>query len=81
MTKRKEELQSSLKSHELRMEERNVDKTKVEIALQTRLNERGKKEKGKWPTSKGRGNFQNFDGREIQSSKNSTFQKGENNGN
>ncbi|XP_050890542.1 uncharacterized protein LOC127095947 [Lathyrus oleraceus] len=42
---RKEELQSSLEVHEQRMEERNVDKKKVEIALQAHFNERDKKMK------------------------------------
>lgn len=62
------------------MKEINVDKAKVEIDLQARFNERDKKAKGKCPMSKGRGNFQFFGGRESQNSKNSTFQKGENNG-
>lgn len=42
------------------MKEMNVDKAKVDIALQTRYNERGKKAKGKWIMNKGKGNFQNF---------------------
>ena len=46
------------------MEERNVDKTKEEIALQDRFNKRDKKTKGKLPMSKCRGNFHNFGERE-----------------
>lgn len=70
----KEEIQSSLEAHEERIEEMNVDKTKVEIALQVSFNEIDKpvsieernvdKAKGKWPIKKDRGNFQNFGERE-----------------
>lgn len=57
------------------MEDGNNDKAKAEIALQTRFNEKDKRSKGKWLT-KSKGNFHNFDGRESQSSKNSTYQRG-----
>lgn len=53
----KDELQISLEAHEQRMEEMNVDKAKMEIALQARFNDRDKKVCGKWPTNKGRRNF------------------------
>lgn len=49
--------------------------------MQARFNERDNKTKGKWPMNRGRGEFQNFSERESQNSKNSTIQKGENNGN
>ncbi|XP_050908526.1 uncharacterized protein LOC127122190 [Lathyrus oleraceus] len=42
-TMSKYELQSSLQAHEQRMEERNNDKAKVEIALQARFNEKDKR--------------------------------------
>lgn len=58
------------------MEERNDDKEKAEITLQARFNEKDKRVKGKWPM-KSNGNFQNFGGRESQSSKNSTCQRSE----
>lgn len=44
-TMNKEELQSSLKAHKQRMEEMNVDKIKVEIALSIRFVGRDKKVK------------------------------------
>ncbi|XP_050914845.1 uncharacterized protein LOC127129761 [Lathyrus oleraceus] len=72
----KEELQSSLEAHEQRMEERNFDKEKAEIALQARFNENDKRSKEKWSV-KSKENFHNFGGRESQNSKNSTCQKGE----
>ncbi|XP_058783965.1 uncharacterized protein LOC131658716 [Vicia villosa] len=64
----KDELQSSLEAHEQRMDERGSDKSKTEIALQARFNERSKGSKGKWPSKGKQG-----DG----DSKNSKGQKGE----
>lgn len=46
-TTRKEEFQSSLEAHEKKVEERNNDKEKAEIALQARFNEKNKRSKGK----------------------------------
>ncbi|XP_050878162.1 uncharacterized protein LOC127081981 [Lathyrus oleraceus] len=77
-TMSKEELQSSLEAHEQRMEERNNDKAKVEIALQACFNEKDKRSKEKRPM-KSKGNIRNFGGRESQYSKNSTYQRGESN--
>ncbi|XP_073224917.1 uncharacterized protein [Cicer arietinum] len=67
-TMTKDELQSSLEAHEQMMDERGNDKAKVEVALQARFNEKNKKSKGKWP-SRGKKNFQNFDGKESQNSR------------
>ncbi|XP_004496842.1 uncharacterized protein [Cicer arietinum] len=67
-TMTKDELQSSLEAHEQRMDERGNDKAKAEVALQARFNEKNKKSKGKWP-SRGKKNFQNFDGKESQNSR------------
>nr|XP_004516686.1 uncharacterized protein LOC101512199 [Cicer arietinum] len=67
-TMMKDELQSSLEAHEQRMDERGNDKAKAEVALQARFNEKNKKSKGKWP-SRGKKNFQNFDGKESQNSR------------
>nr|XP_004510483.1 uncharacterized protein LOC101513653 [Cicer arietinum] len=65
---KKDELQSSLEAHEQRMDERGNAKAKAEVALQARFNEKNKKSKGKWP-SRGKKNFQNFDGKESQNSR------------
>ncbi|MCI03523.1 hypothetical protein A2U01_0024563, partial [Trifolium medium] len=43
-----DELQGSLEAHEQRMNERNSDKTKGEIALNVQQNNKDKKGKGKW---------------------------------
>ncbi|XP_073220427.1 uncharacterized protein [Cicer arietinum] len=67
-TMTKDELQSSLEAHEQRMNERGNNKAKAEVALQARFNEKNKKSKGKWP-SRGKKNFQNFDGKESQNSR------------
>ncbi|XP_073221577.1 uncharacterized protein [Cicer arietinum] len=64
----KDEIQSSLEAHEQRMDERGNDKAKAEVVLQARFNEKNKKSKGKWP-SRGKKNFQNFDGKESQNSR------------
>ncbi|XP_050899794.1 uncharacterized protein LOC127106552 [Lathyrus oleraceus] len=72
----KEELKKPIEAHEKRMEERNNEKAKTEIALQAHLNEKDKRSKGRWHM-KSKGNFQNYGGRESQSSKNSTCQRGE----
>ncbi|XP_050918413.1 uncharacterized protein LOC127135821 [Lathyrus oleraceus] len=42
----KDELQISLEAHEQRMDERGADKSKAEIALQARFNEKNKRSKG-----------------------------------
>lgn len=55
------------------MEERNINKANVKIALQARFNDRDNKVKGMSPMNKGKGNFQNFGGSESQNSKNSIF--------
>ncbi|XP_045802838.1 uncharacterized protein LOC123896506 [Trifolium pratense] len=49
-----EELQGSLEAHEQRMNQRNSDKSKGEIALQAQQNYKDKKGKGKWNGNKGR---------------------------
>ncbi|XP_073222329.1 uncharacterized protein [Cicer arietinum] len=67
-TMTKDELQSSLEAHEQRMDERGNDKAKAEVAFQARFNEKNKKSKGKW-SSRGKKNFQNFDGKESQNSR------------
>lgn len=72
----KEELQSSLEAHEQRMEDKNNGKAKAQITSQARFNEKDKRSKGKW-TVKSKGNFHNFGGKESQSSKNLTCQRGE----
>ncbi|XP_050897535.1 uncharacterized protein LOC127104393 [Lathyrus oleraceus] len=56
---KKKELQSSLEAQEQSMEERNNDKAKAEVALQTRFNEKDKRLKEKWHM-KSKGHFQNF---------------------
>lgn len=56
------------------MDERNNDKEKEEIALQSHLNDKHKRSKGKW-TMKSKWNFQNFGGRKSQNTKNSTCQR------
>ncbi|PNX94022.1 equilibrative nucleoside transporter 3-like protein [Trifolium pratense] len=50
-----EELQGSLEAHEQRMNQRNSDKSKGEIALQAQQSNKDKKGKGKWQGYKGRG--------------------------
>lgn len=50
----KEELQSSLEAHEQRMNEKNVDKVKVEIVLQALFVGKDKKVKRNWSISSGR---------------------------
>lgn len=58
------------------MEDRNNDKAKVEIAMQSCFNKKDKKLKGNWSV-KSKGNFQNFGGRKSQNSIGSTCKKGE----
>lgn len=53
----------------------------MHVHFNEREREREKKAKEKWPMNKGRRNFHNFGGIDFQISKNSTFLKGENNGN
>lgn len=62
------------------MEEMNVDKAKAEIALQARFFGKDKKMNGRWFMSKSRENYHKMVG-ELLNSNNSTFQKGESNGN
>ncbi|KAK2435242.1 hypothetical protein QL285_020317 [Trifolium repens] len=50
-----DELQGSLEAHEQRMDERNSDKTKKEVALQAQQSSKDKKGKGKWTGNKNKG--------------------------
>ncbi|XP_050885146.1 uncharacterized protein LOC127088269 [Lathyrus oleraceus] len=72
----KDELQSSLEAHEQRMEERDTDKAKSEIALQARFNQKNKRSKGKF-AARGKSKFQNFGSNDSQNSKYLTSEKGE----
>ena len=56
------------------MEKRNVDKEKVEVALQARFTRKDKKKKGKWSLNRGRGNYHNNGGKDSQNFNNATFQ-------
>ncbi|XP_050920494.1 uncharacterized protein LOC127138138 [Lathyrus oleraceus] len=76
VTMSKEKLQRSLEAHEKMMEGRNNNKAKTVISWQAQFNEKDKRLKGKWHM-KSKGNFQKIYGRKSQSSKNSTFQRGE----
>jgi hypothetical protein len=50
-----DELQGSLEAHEQRMNERNSDKSKNEVALQAQQSSKDKKGKGKWAGNKNKG--------------------------
>ncbi|WJX18783.1 hypothetical protein P8452_08547 [Trifolium repens] len=50
-----DELQGSLEAHEQRMNKRNSDKSKSEVALQVQQNSKDKKGKGKWAGNKNKG--------------------------
>jgi hypothetical protein len=50
-----DELQGSLEAHEQRMDERNSDKSKKEVALQAQQSNKDKKGKGKWNSNKNKG--------------------------
>ncbi|MCI06951.1 hypothetical protein A2U01_0028013, partial [Trifolium medium] len=62
------------------MNERNSDKSKSEVALQTQQHGKYKKGKGKWSRNKGKGGYQNTNGRDNQDTNSNGNQKQNNNG-
>ncbi|MCH99639.1 hypothetical protein A2U01_0020653, partial [Trifolium medium] len=76
-TMKVEELQGSLEAHEQRMNERNSNKVKGEVALQAQQNSKDKKGKGKWNGNKGRGGHNNAGNRDKPETSNAS-QKNEN---